>query len=292
MRLRGTVCLLMFLTSVVIVEGQNEGITIGVIADCQYCSDPGSGVRKYAKSEKKLSECVHHFNSLELSYVIHLGDFIDRDFESFGVVKPIFDSLEAPSYHVLGNHDFSVADKYKGAVPALLNIPSRYNFFDLRDWRFIILDGNDLSFHAYPEGSEKFNLSKEYYDSRDLDAPKWNGAIGDEQIHWLRDRLEEAEKMGQHVMLYCHFPVFPNNIHNLWNAENLVDLLSQYDCVKAYVNGHNHEGNYSAYHDIHFLTLKGMVDTELTSYAIFKLSADTIEVKGFGRETDRLLKIR
>ena len=111
----------------------------------------------------KLSACVKHFNESDLAYVIHLGDFIDRDYESFEVVKPIYDSLIMPRYHVLGNHDFSVDQERKAEIPSLLGIPSRYDYFDLKGWRFIILDGNDLSFHAYPESSEQYEKSSQYY---------------------------------------------------------------------------------------------------------------------------------
>lgn len=275
-----------------IASGQNQTFEIGVIADCQYCSDPGTGVRKYSMSKIKLSRCVRHFNSLNLSYVIHLGDFIDREYESYEVVKPIYDSLQFPAYHVLGNHDFSVADEYKEEIPQKLGIPNRFDFFDHQGWRFIILDGNDLSFHAYPENAERWRETSRYYEEHKLTSPRWNGAIGDEQLQWLDERLAEAETSGLKVMLYCHFPVFPENIHNLWNANELLEQLTKYSCVKAYVNGHNHEGNYGVYKGIHCLTLKGMVDTEETSYAVFLFSDSTIEVQGFGREQKRTLVLK
>jgi hypothetical protein len=45
------------------------------------------------------------------------GDFIDRDFESFDVVGPIFNKLRMPKYHVLGKHDFSVEDHLNPTFP-------------------------------------------------------------------------------------------------------------------------------------------------------------------------------
>ena len=53
-------------------EINDEPFSIGVIADCQYCADPGEGIRKYAASVNKLQLCVDHFNTLKLSYVVHL----------------------------------------------------------------------------------------------------------------------------------------------------------------------------------------------------------------------------
>ena len=97
-------------------------------------------------SKEKLKKCVKHFNQEDLSFVIHLGDFIDRNFSSFDEILPIYNSLHAPGYHVLGNHDFEVADEYKELVPKKLGMPSKYYDFKIKNWRFICLDGNDLSF--------------------------------------------------------------------------------------------------------------------------------------------------
>ena len=65
---------------------------------------------------------MEHYNKLNLSFVVHLGDFIDRDFESFDKVVPIYNRLKAPHYHVLGNHDFEVADDKKALVPTKLGL--------------------------------------------------------------------------------------------------------------------------------------------------------------------------
>ena len=42
---------------------------------------------------------------------------------------------------------------------------------------------------------------------------------------------------------------------------------------------------------IHYLTLKGMVDTEQSSYSVIEVYADRLVVKGFGRETERDLPL-
>ncbi len=275
-----------------LVETVAESIRIGVIADCQYCSDPGAGKRKYALSEKKLQACIDHLNTMDLAYVVHLGDFIDRDFESFDVVGPIYRQLKMPHYHVLGNHDFSVADSLKSKVPETMGLTSRYYDFVLDGWRFVVLDGNDVSFHAYPEGSEGQRAAEKYYEDHNLDAPKWNGALGAGQMAWLKETLDQSEEANEKVILYCHFPVFPNDRHNLWNANEVVSLLSGYDCVVAYINGHNHAGNYAGFGGVHYLTMKGMVDTTETAYSVIELTDGTLEVVGYGREEDRFYKLR
>ena len=49
--------------------------------------------------------------------------------------------------------------------------------------------------------------------------------------------------------------------------------------------------NYGQRDGIHYLTLKGMVDTEQTSYSVIEVYADRLVVKGFGRETERDLPL-
>ncbi|MFK7925643.1 MAG: hypothetical protein AB8H47_27070, partial [Bacteroidia bacterium] len=124
-----------------------------------------------------------------------------------------------------------------------------------------------------------------------IDSPKWNGAIGDEQLKWLEKVLIKASRQREKVALFCHFPVYPENRHNLWNAKEIISLIERYPVVKAYINGHNHEGNYAQKNGVHYLTLKGMVDTEQTSYAVIKLLEDAIQINGFGREENRVLSI-
>ncbi len=269
----------------------DQTFSFGVIADCQYCQVVGTGIRKYSQSDTKLKACVAHFNTMDLTYAIHLGDFIDRDWESFDIVNPIYDELDMPHYHVLGNHDFSVTDERKDQVPKKLNLPSKYYHFRFGNWRFVVLDGNDVSFHAYAEDTESHNFARQYYEQHQIESPKWNGAIGKAQISWLKKVLDKACSKEEKVMLFCHFPIYPDNIHNLWNAEEIIAIIEAYPCVKAYMNGHNHEGNYGWKKEVHYLTLKGMVDTEQNSYAVVRVLKDSLKVMGFGREESKDLPL-
>ena len=266
--------------------------TFGAIADCQYCDGNSRGDRMYALSKQKLADCVTEFNTMDLAFVTHLGDFIERDFKNFDVLNPIFDQLTMPKVHVLGNHDFSVADHLKKDVPAKLGMPAKYYDYEVKGWRYVVLDGNDVSFHAYPDGSAEAKHASEYYIENKISSPKWNGAIGAPQLAWLKTVLEQAQGDNEPVILFCHFPIYPENNHNLWNADEVMTLLESYPCVKAYINGHNHRGNYGKKGGIHYVTLKGMVETETNSYAVIKVSDDTIDIVGYGREKSRSLPIQ
>ncbi|MCF6284767.1 MAG: hypothetical protein L3K26_06230 [Candidatus Hydrogenedentes bacterium] len=90
----------------------------------------------------------------------------------------------------------------------------------------------------------------------------------------------------------AHFPVFPENVHNLWNADKILEIIDAYPAVKAYINGHNHAGNYGERNGVHFVTFKGMVDTEENSYATVSVTPTELQIAGFGRQKDQTLVLR
>jgi hypothetical protein len=57
------------------------------------------------------------------------------------------------------------------------------------------------------------------------------------------------------------------------------------------MNGHNHAGNYGEKNGVHYLTLKGMVNTDTTSYAVVGLSETQVKISGCGREVSRKLSL-
>ena len=119
---------------------------------------------------------------------------------------PIYNRLKADHYHVLGNHDYEVADESKANVPGVLGLKECYYHFVRKGYRFIVLDGNDVSLHAYPAGDPRFVQAKAYHAKLPKGTPEWNGALGQGQMKWLKKNLIEAERLGERVVLFCHFP--------------------------------------------------------------------------------------
>ncbi|MBX2874239.1 MAG: metallophosphoesterase [Saprospiraceae bacterium] len=287
--------LLLLLSSTCLLSAQSakDLITFGVIADCQYCDCPSTTQRFYRNSPAKLQACVDEFNKHDLAFAVHLGDYIDKDFASFDTLQPIIDQLKTPLKQVLGNHDFSVSETLKRKVPKRMGLSRRYYSFKIDDWRFIALDGNDLSTFA-SFGKQKQAEAAELLDQikakEQVNAQTWNGGISSKQIKWLEKQLRKADRGEEKVILFCHFPLHPVDPHNLWNDKQVQEILSTHPSVKAYFNGHNHAGAYGEKDGIHYLTFKGMVDTpNNTSYSIVKIQKDRILIEGFGRQEDQEL---
>ncbi|MEG3658743.1 metallophosphoesterase [Arenibacter palladensis] len=277
--------------------GSGQNLTIGIVADCQYCHCESTPSRFYKNSPVKLQNAVDSLNSSPLDYAIHLGDFIDRDFNSFDTVGPIWNTLKTKKYQVLGNHDFSVADSLKPLVPRKMNLKQRYYSFVEQNWRFIVLDGNDLSYQGAITQKKRAQTDSLYTllsISKPPNLQTWNGGLSLEQLEWVENELILAQKNKENVGFYCHFPVLgEDKVHRLWNGPQFLALIDQYSNVKFYFNGHNHNGDYAERHGVHYLTFKGMVDTQSTSaFAKVLVTKDSILIQGYGRELSRSLKIR
>ncbi|MBY5694808.1 metallophosphoesterase [Rhizobium leguminosarum] len=270
----------------------------GIIADPQYAAiAPHVAMdRYYANSLAKVAEAIEIFNGEELSFVMTLGDVIDRSFSSFDDILPVYGKLRHEALFLLGNHDFSVSAGHLSEVAARLGMPSPYYSFLRHGWRFIVLDGNEVSIFAPAEGHPHRALAAEMLAALQAkgakNAHRWNAALSDEQFAWLGDEIAKAAGAGEKVIVMNHYPVHPPSEHGMWDSERIVALLASGSNVVAYLNGHDHVGNYGLAGACHFVNFKGVVDTETeNTFAIVEVHASSIEIRGFGREVSRTLSI-
>ena len=270
--------------------------SFGVVADAQYADRDPAGARHYRSSLKNLNLAIEEFNERDLEFVVHLGDLIDRDFSSYSDILPIFNQILTPRYIVLGNHEFSVEESKKEEVISHLGLDQRYYDFVVSGWRFIAVDGQGLSTFAPAEGMliRSETMLNDLQQQGASNAYNWNGGVDEVQRSWLIERLELATLNGESVILFCHFPTYPLDLaHNIWNDDEIAQLLASYPVVKAWFNGHNHAGYTGILDGIHFITFKGMVNyPEENSYAIVRIYSDHIVIEGIGAEDSRIIPIR
>jgi manganese-dependent ADP-ribose/CDP-alcohol diphosphatase len=278
------------------INGQEiKPVRVGILTDCQYCNCPSIGKRNYRLSLLKLDSCIAVLNPLSLDAIFHLGDMIDHDYSSFDSVLPRFGQFRPPLHLVLGNHDYMIKKKFKHGLPERIGMKEDHYTVDLDSWRFIVLNGDDLSYVApqdKKQKEERNDIVNDQYSQVHLNGLPWNGGIGRDQMNWLKERLDESQQSHLKVIVVCHFPLFTKDNHNLFNNKELFNLISRYACVKAYFNGHYHSGSYKVRDGIHLVNFMGMVDTQMNSFAVVTLTSDSILIKGYGREPDRNLKIR
>jgi len=266
--------------------------SFGIVTDVHLTDQDSSGTKYYRESAQKLEEALGDFAGDSVAFVINLGDVIDNDFNSYKRVNEIIGSSGLKVYHCLGNHDFSVAKNKKRRNP--LEIPKNgYYSFIYGEFRFIILNGNEISTYA-PTNKKELEEAANYLGSLkergDINAQDWNGGIGVDQLEWFMGEMDQAKAAGEEVFIFCHFPVYPENMHNLLNSVEALSAMKGYDNIIAWFSGHNHAGNYGNLNQTHFITLKGMVETESTnSYTRVDVYSNRIWLNGSGRERSMIL---
>jgi 3',5'-cyclic AMP phosphodiesterase CpdA len=273
-------------------------IRFGVIADPQYAdAEPWLELDRYHRnSPAKLSEAIEVLNGEELAFVVTLGDLIDRDWKSYDAILAVYENLRHESILLPGNHDFAVSPDRLDEVHARLGMPAAWHDFSRGDIRFVVIDGNEVSLFSTAEGHPRHTLAQQRLEallaSGADNAKPWNGSIGEAQYAWLEAVLEQAGAAGERVVVMGHYPLYPENDHNLWDAGRLVELFTRSGNVVAYLNGHNHAGNLGRSGTTWYVNFKGMVDTEAeNTFAVVEVFADRIEITGHGREESRSLAL-
>ncbi len=280
------------------MSDQKPLIRFGVIADPQYAdADPWMELlRYYRNSPAKLAEAIGTLNREELAFVVTLGDLIDRGWENYDRILPVYDALRHESVLLPGNHDFSIAPDRLDDVHARLGMPAPWHDFLRGGIRFVVIDGNEISLFSTPEGHARHLEAQARLDALlaagAVNARQWNGGLGEEQFAWLEETLAAAAGRGEKVVVMGHYPLFPENEHNLWDCGRVVDLFERSGNVVAYLNGHNHAGNIGRSGSTWYVNFKGMVDTEAeNTFAVVEIHADRIEIIGHGREESRTLPL-
>lgn len=272
-------------------------LRIGLVADAQFADIEPKGTRYYRESIGKLTAAVDHFNGLPLDFCVHLGDLIDREWNSFdAILKPLAGSRHR-FHHLLGNHDFEVMEELKPKVPGRMGMQRRYSHFDQGGFRFILLDTTEVSTYAtVKDSAERKAAEAELQRLESLKLPHarpWNSGVSEAQLNWLDAACEEAGKAGTKVVVFAHHPVLPEGTHNVWNYQEVVKVIDRHSHVVAWLNGHNHAGGYAEHHGMPFITMHGMVETaDTTAFAVAELHADRLVITGQGREPSREIAFR
>ncbi|KAM0047000.1 putative hydrolase [Helianthus debilis subsp. tardiflorus] len=230
-------------------QGNQPLFSFGVITDVQYAADIPDGrsflgvPRYYRNNILVLQKAVQNWNNHQnISFSLNLGDIVDgfcpKD-QSLEAVKEVvkeFDKFNGRVYHMIGNHCLYNLPRSK--LLPLMSFPNveraYYDFSPIPEYRFV----------------KNPNLEKNSPDGLvDLERRflKFNGGIGKEQLKWLDKTLLDATKSNQKVVVCCHIPLDPGASSKqalLWNYDEVMDVIHQYDCVKVCLAGNAHKGGH------------------------------------------------
>jgi len=271
----------------------NSSLRFGLVADPQYADIEADIANNlyYRHALQKLSQAIEALNSQPLDFVVTLGDLVDRHWESFAAILPVYERLRHPHAVVLGNHDAQTLTQHLNAAAAL---PKSYYAFGLQGWRFIVYDGNDISLYCNAlNGDDRAQAERMLADLIERQLPQanpWNGAVGQQQLAWIEQQLQDAQQQGENVVVFGHYPLALHNSHNLLNGRELTELIAAYR-VKACFSGHDHRGGYARIGETGFYTLKGMLDgADTVPFAVVEIEGDTLRVPGYGGDASHIFQ--
>ncbi len=273
-------------------QNQKPLFSFGVITDVHYCDKDAEGTRDYRESLSRLQDAMNSLGTDSVAFVVNLGDIIDNDYKSYKPVMRILDDAGLKIYHCLGNHDFQIKDSKKRSIPYELP-KSGYYSFSFDGFRFIFLNGNEISTYA-PTNKKAITAAGEYLEQLKsegaINAKDWNGAVSVTQMEWMMRELDESVSHNEKVFIFCHFPVYPDSEYNLFNHVELLSAIRGYNNIIAWFSGHNHAGNYGNINRTHYITAKAMVDESATTTFIrVDVYNNKIWLNGEGRERNVIL---
>ena len=253
-----------------VASDDNLGLfSFGVITDIQYSDKDTRGARYYRDAMERLDESVATLNSLDLSFTIQLGDLIDghkyvqrKTYNDLGRILTVWDKLNMPKYHVIGNHCLKAGKKVLKQKLGLKKFYYDFTTPEAKGWRFLVLDGNDAG----------------------------SGVLGSEQLEWLRAKLHQAEDNKELVILFNHYALLESTAkyRRMKDPQSVLELINQSNAVVAYIAGHDHVGGYELHNGIHHLTVKAMVESPTAStYATVMVYRERLKVTGYGAEPSR-----
>jgi len=226
-----------------------EKLKIGFITDAHCYAKQNKETGEWTlnwRCQKPLEAFANKMNNdFKPDFVIENGDFIDgKDERSRGTfidANNIFNTISAPKYHVMGNHE--ARSFYKNEWLELVEYEKTYYYFDIKGYRIIVLDANNK---ATLDGVIDADPKNESYP----------GLIDPEQMQWLNELLENSKNYRK--LVFVHQPLATEErktqeqlfiggekIRKLFSANNVLAVFSGHierfclmeeDGVKYYVS--------------------------------------------------------
>ncbi|WP_090391848.1 metallophosphoesterase [Niabella drilacis] len=287
---------LLLTANLLYAQTEKPVIRFGLIADPQYADADSRGTRFYRNSLKKLEDCVITFNQEKLPFMINLGDITDRNPADLDPVLQVLKQLRSPVYTTPGNHDYTGVASNE-TLYKKLKMPAPYYSFKKGNWRFIMLNTNEIASYSNVAGTWKEQelnvMLKNINERHGKNAQEYNGGISSRQLQWLKALLQRSERKGENVLIFSHHPFGCATGLTALNDKEVIAVIAPFKCVRALIAGHHHAGAFCEIGTLPCIVAEGMVETpDQNSYGIVELYPDKLMLKGYGRMTTRTISFK
>jgi calcineurin-like phosphoesterase family protein len=234
-------------------------LRFGIITDIHF------SVESADAAAVELRSCLDYWKRHDVDVLLQLGDLVKgskmHKEDELRQVGAILKEFPGTIRHVLGNHCLALS---RQELMAVFGLRSPFYAFTMKGFRFLVLDGMDVSALRLPETSEDFQTLAVFRAHPELHD--YCGAVGLQQRLWLKWELQEADRAGERVIVVCHFPLLPETTDQkhglLWNHAEIAELIASFSNVQACLSGHYHYGSYARYRRIHFVVFPAFVNRQ------------------------------
>lgn len=268
--------------------------SFGLVADIQYADSEDAmnfqrtSIRRYRQSLSIYEDAINHWSSAPTTkFAVILGDIVDGRAAGAGdqqaCLQRIIDAGNIgkgiEKFYCFGNHChycFSRTElreklimpnimhrKDEAGLPSnfLSNTQLYYHWSPFPGWRFVALDGYDVSIVGASSEKHKdlatrllrdnnhndLSISGGWFTDLPRDKHRWvpyNGGIGVEQFKWIEELLTGTQDRNEQVVFFCHQPIYSPDRPKclIWNAEEILSLLSSFSRPALWLAGHDHGG--------------------------------------------------
>lgn len=180
-------------------------------------------------ARKRLADIMQRADQVKADCIISLGDFCHCP-PKFPEIIEDSKKTKIPFMHILGNHDTDNAPVKN--VIKLYDMPDEYYFFDMNNFRFIMLNSN------YYVDSGKY-IPFEY--GNYFKFPKTRESIPPEQLLWLEKSIKDSPYP---CLLFSHGSIERESDGGICNRDEVLKIIRAVNKKERKVlmafNGHHH----------------------------------------------------